>query len=262
MEHVFVKLGGSFITHKDRPVSINYFALKCVREIFRVVAGRQDVSILAGNGGGSFAHYTVLKHAGACSKVRLVKCQESTRILNRIVVDYLVENGILATSVQTSSIIHYDVRSRKYEVFTRPLETLMSLGVIPVVYGECIPTTGEPIIVSTEKVFELISEHIKPKRIVLLTDVSGVYTCDPKTCRDPVMIDRITPSNVAQVLEVLKQGAFVDATGGMFSKVKFMASLAERLGIQIVITSGFDVDSSINAILGGEPLRGTTIYPE
>ncbi|MEM2024754.1 MAG: isopentenyl phosphate kinase [Desulfurococcaceae archaeon] len=261
MSHVFVKLGGSFITHKDKPVSVNYHALKHLREIFRAVLRQQGISVLVGNGGGSFAHYTVLKYANTCNKALLVKCHESTRMLNRMIVDYLLESEILATSVQTSSIVYYDESSQDIDVFTKPVEVLLSLGIIPVVYGDCVPTLSKPIIVSTERLFELIARYIKPRRIVLLSDVGGVYTCDPKACENPVVIYRITPSNIAEVLKVLEQSKHADATGGMFTKVQYMSRLAVKLGIDVVITSGFDVESSVSAILGGEPLRGTVIAP-
>ncbi|MEM4602170.1 MAG: uridylate kinase, partial [Desulfurococcaceae archaeon] len=80
-------------------------------------------------------------------------------------------------------------------------------------------------------------------------------------CENPVVINRITPSNIAEVLKVLEQSKHADATGGMFTKVQYMSRLAVKLGIDVVITSGFDVESSVSAILGGEPLRGTVIAP-
>lgn len=259
MKIVFVKIGGSFITYKSKPVSLNYNALAALKEVFRKILGRDDLRVVAGSGGGSFAHYTVMKYDATGNNLLLIKCQEATRLLNRIIVDYLVENGIPATSVQTSAIVHYDENKKEFEVFYKPIEVLLKAGIIPVVYGECIPKTGKPMVVSTEKVFELLARHIKPSRIVLLTDVDGIYTCDPKTCPHATLIRKITPQNASEVLEILKQYESADVTGGVFGKVQSMIKLSTELGVEVLVTSGFNVDSAVSSILGGCPDRSTLI---
>jgi len=261
-KYVFVKIGGSFITYKNKPVSINYTALTSLKEIFSRVLGRDNLRIIVGNGGGSFAHYVVAKYS-SCSEVNLViKCHEATKALNKIIVDYLVENGIPATSVQTSAIIYYNEESGEFEVFYKPVKKLANMGIIPIVYGECIPVAGKPLILSTESVFSLIARHIKPSRIVLLTDVSGIYTCDPKKCKKATLIRKITPSSVSEVLKILQeQYEHLDATGGILGKVSSMAKLATELGVEVLIVSGFDADSATTAILGGYPQDSTLISP-
>lgn len=257
MKVIFVKVGGSFITQKDVPVKINTSALRALAEILHRVRGR--VRVVLGNGGGSFAHYTVLKYQKSPPHTLLVKCHQATRSLNRIIVDYLVESGIPATSVQTSAIICGS--DGDFEVFSKPIEVLLSNDIIPVVYGECVIGGKGISVISTEKVFELLSRHIKVSRIVLLTDVSGIYTCNPRTCRDAKLINKITPENVHHVLEILKSTSISDATGGVYGKVLVMSTFSFRTGIEVVITSGFDVESATQAIEGLIPERGTIISP-
>jgi isopentenyl phosphate kinase len=254
--YVFVKIGGSFITNKDKPVSLNYRSLQLLYEIVKRVH-TSGVRLIMGNGGGSFAHYTVLKHRDKGSIDLLVKCHEATRSLNRIIVDYLVEGGLPVTSIQTSAIIHY--MEGAFRVFYEPVALLVELGVIPILYGECIPSMRAPIVLSTERVFELLAGYLKPERIVLLTDVSGVYTCDPKTCSNPELIHEITPRNLEEVLELLKRHEKSDATGGVYGKVLLMSKLAFELKTNVVITSGFNVDSAVEAIMGGVPRDSTII---
>lgn len=260
MKTVFLKIGGSFITFKDKPVTLNHTALYSLVDILHRVL-RDRISILAGNGGGSFAHYVVGKYMSTYSNLLLVKCHESTRLLNRIIVDYLVENKIPATSIQTSAFVYYDEEREYFEVFYKPIQILLENGVIPVVYGECIATRRGPLVISTEKVFELIAKYVKPERIVLLTDVDGIYTCNPKRCENPVLIERISSSNLDQVLGELKKYEKADITGSVYGKVLSMSNLARSLGIEIVILSGFNVKSVLDAIHGGYPSRATLITP-
>lgn len=258
MKYVYVKAGGSFITVKDRPVKINYEALESLKKIIQEVRD-SDIGLILGNGGGSFAHYAVLKYINTDDKTLLVKCHEATRTLNRIIVDYLVENNIYATSIQTSAILHYDHKTREFAVFHKPMEALLSKGIVPVVYGECIPTGEKPIVISTEKVFELLAKYIKPHRIILLTDVSGVYTCNPKICSSATLIDRITPRNIDEVLALLKEHEKSDVTGGIYSKVLSTSRLSTELKTEVFILSGFDISSAVEAIKGGYPSNATLI---
>ncbi|MEM0002159.1 MAG: isopentenyl phosphate kinase [Desulfurococcaceae archaeon] len=258
MKYIYVKAGGSFITVKSKPIKINYEALESLR---RIISESKDgeIGLILGNGGGSFAHYTVSKYINTGDETLLVKCHEATRILNRIIVDYLVESNIYATSVQTSAIIQYDHKTGEFAVFYKPVEVLLSKGIIPVVYGECIPTSGKTIVISTEKVFELLAKHIKPHRIILLTDVNGVYTCDPKNCSNATLIDKITPQNINEVLMMLKEHEKSDVTGGIYSKVLSTSRLSFELKTEVFILSGFDVASAVEAIRGGYPRNATLI---
>lgn len=260
MEVVYVKLGGSFLTLKNRPASVNYDALRATLEIFAEVQKR-GVDLLAGNGGGSFAHYVVLKYRERDYRDLLVSCHKATRLLNRLLVDYLVENGIRATSIQTSAILSYDPSSNSFKVYAEPIKVLIENKIIPVVYGECVLRGNSTIAVSTEQVFELLAEVIRPKRIVLLTDVGGVYTCDPKKCTSATLINKITRDNVNEVLSFLRSSGGMDVTGGMYEKVRVVSELAFKLRAEAIITSGFDVESAVAAITGGYPERATLITP-
>ncbi len=255
-KYIYVKIGGSFITNKDNPVSLNYKALKSLYEVLNRI---NSLKIIMGNGGGSFAHYTVLKHRESGGRELLVKCHEATRSLNRIIVDYLVNKGLPVTSVQTSAIVYYDEEKKDFDVFYKPVEILVETGIIPVLYGECIPTKSKPIVLSTERVFELLSRYLKPERMILLTDVPGVYNCNPKTCRNPELIHKITPGNLEDVLKLLRENEKADATGGIYGKVLSMSKLAVELKIDVVVVSGFDVESVIEAIRGGIPRNSTLI---
>ncbi|RLG81421.1 MAG: aspartate kinase [Thermoprotei archaeon] len=256
LEPVYVKLGGSFITHKDKPFSINFKALE--KTLLILGRAKKFTTIVAGNGGGSFAH-PVVKQWIMHDLSDLIKyCQNATRKLNHIIVDYLVNHGVDAVSIQTSAIIVHS--SKEYKVFIEPVRYALRQGLIPVLYGECIysETRGYDIL-STEQVFGVIARYIKPKRIVLLTDVKGVYTCDPRKYTKCKVIDEITKNNLEIVLRSIASSADRDVTGSIYSKVKYMAEISSSLKTDVYVVSGFDVEDSISAILGKKPRTGTVI---
>ncbi len=252
---VYVKLGGSFITYKDKPFSINYSALEKTVSIISRTMDR--VKLILGNGGGSFAHTIVQMYRDKSVDVLLTHCQNSTRKLNTIVVNYLIEHGVRATGIQTSAIMVYE--KGEYSVWVKPIQQALEHGLIPVVYGECIFSDNGYTIVSTEKVFSILSRYFQPKRIVLLTDVPGIHTCDPKECSDAKLIKKITGENLDEVLNLLRKASSMDATGSIYGKVLSMARLSRETCVDVHVVSGFDIESSIKAILGLEYVNGTLI---
>ena len=253
-EIVFIKLGGSFITFKDKYYSINYTALKNTAKIIREVMN--EYSLLLGNGGGSFAHPVVLC-GKAGSVATLVKCQEATRDLNHIVVDYLVDNGIPAVSFQTSAIIYESEQG--LVPFVEPVKIAMKNNIIPIVYGECIHSSKTVYrVLSTEDVFLELAKHIRPSRVVLLTDVKGVYDRDPRHNANANLIKTINTDNYNDVLNSISRNNSKDATGGIVGKVVKMYNLSCRIDAPIFIVSGFDIENAVRAIRGHE-FTGTMI---
>jgi len=253
---VYVKFGGSFLTYKDRPFSVNYDALdKAVQILYRVI---DKVKLIIGHGGGSFAHNVVKWYRDSSPEALLTACQEATRRLNTIFVNSLIEHGLKVTGIQTSAII---VEGEKgIEVYTKSIEMALRSSITPILHGECIFSEKTSYrIMSTEEVFETLSRYFKPKAIVLLTDVPGIYTCDPKTCPNPKLIAHIDSRNIDEVLGILKTSSGCDATGSVYGKVALMARLSRELKVRVAIVSGFDVASAVNAILSCGDFRGTII---
>lgn len=253
---VYVKVGGSFLTYKDKPFSVNYVALSKLVEALSKVYG--SVKLILGNGGGSFAHYVVKQMYNQNVEATLVFCQKATRLLNHILVNYLADYGFKVVSIQTSAfMVHND---SSYEVFIEPLLQALRLNLIPVVYGECIYSKTHGFkVVSTEEVFIELSKFIKPERVVLLTDVNGIYDRNPVMHLNAKKFSLINRGNIGSVLNSIKESSISDATGGVYNKVLKMSELSEKTGVKVYIVSGFNVESVVKAILGYNDVDGTII---
>lgn len=253
--YTYVKIGGSFITYKNKPFSINYNALEKLTNILHRVVDR---NIILGNGGGSFAHTVVNMYREYDPRTLLIHCQNSTRRLNAFIVNYLVEHGLNVIGLQTSAIIYEE--NGEYVVNTKPLEFILGNKAFPIVYGECIfSNTSVYRIVSTEEVFKIISKYFKPSHIVILIDYDGVYTCDPSECSDAELITRIDNNNLDEILNKLSKTISRDATRSIYGKVEETSRLSRELGVRIYIVSGFNINNVVKAILGEEDVYGTII---
>lgn len=118
------------------------------------------------------------------------------------------------------------------------IETLLSLGVTPVVNENDTVVTEEIRYGDNDRLAARVAQMIGADVLVLLSDVDGLYTADPR--RDPAAehlprIARLTPE-----IEAMAGGANAGAgvgTGGMATKLA-AAKIAAAAGCATVITLG------------------------
>ena len=116
------------------------------------------------------------------------------------------------------------------------LVTLLSYGVIPVINENDTVATDEIRFGDNDQLAALVSGLIDAERLIILSDVEGLYSSDPSKNKDAMIIsciDSITPE-----VEASAGGAgSAVGTGGMYSKV-LAAKKALSYGIKVNIISG------------------------
>jgi glutamate 5-kinase len=138
------------------------------------------------------------------------------------------------------------------------VETLLDLGVIPVVNENDTVVTEEIRYGDNDRLAARVAQMIGADLLVLLSDVDGLYTADPR--RNPAAehlarISRLTPE-----IEAMAGGANASAgvgTGGMATKLA-AARIASAAGCATVITLG-QRPSPLLAVEAGE--RATIVEP-
>lgn len=122
------------------------------------------------------------------------------------------------------------------------VETLLSLGVIPVVNENDTVVTEEIRYGDNDRLAARIAQLAGADALVLLSDVDGLYTADPR--RDPTAehLPRIT--RLTAEIEAMAGGANAAAgvgTGGMATKLA-AARIAAAAGCATIITLGHRPD--------------------
>ncbi|WP_293907830.1 glutamate 5-kinase [Phenylobacterium sp.] len=118
------------------------------------------------------------------------------------------------------------------------VETLLGLGVIPVVNENDTVVTEEIRVGDNDRLSARVAQLVGAEALVLLSDVEGLYTADPR--RDPAAtlvarVARLTPE-----IEAMAGGANAAAgmgTGGMATKLE-AARIASHAGCATIITLG------------------------
>ncbi len=138
------------------------------------------------------------------------------------------------------------------------VETLLGLGVIPVINENDTVATEELRVGDNDRLAARVAQMIGADVLVLLSDIDGLYTADPR--RDPsaehlARVTRLTPQ-----IEAMAGGANTGAgvgTGGMATKLA-AARIASAAGCATIITLG-QRPSPLLAVEDGE--RATIIEP-
>ncbi len=226
------------------------------------------LGLMTAHGGGSFPQAgghepRFLDHPD--DPLRLARVAAASRRLNSIVVDALIAAGQPAVAVPGSLLARCD-EGRVVAVRTELVTSLLDSRCLPVLYGDVAPdTTRGGTIASTEPLLALLAADLLPARIILATDVDGVYEGDPAavppgtSAMEP--IERITPDTAPPLLARIggTRREAIDVTGGMASKVALMVAAVEaQPELEVRILSGLR-PGAVVAALRGDPEAGGTL---
>lgn len=124
------------------------------------------------------------------------------------------------------------------------LERLLQWGVMPIVNENDAVSTDEIGIQTTigenDTLSAIVAKLVGADLLILLSDIDGLYTSDPKKNEDARLIptvEDITP----EILELAGGAGSCLGTGGMATKLK-AAKLVMDAGIDMIITNGEDPD--------------------
>jgi glutamate 5-kinase len=138
------------------------------------------------------------------------------------------------------------------------VETLLALGVVPVVNENDTVVTEEIRYGDNDRLAARVAQMIGADLLVLLSDVDGLYTADPR--HDPSAEHLPRVARLTRQIEAMAGGANAGAgvgTGGMATKLA-AARIASAAGCATVITLG-SRPSPLQAVEDGE--RATVIEP-
>jgi len=118
------------------------------------------------------------------------------------------------------------------------IETLLSLGVVPVVNENDTVVTEEIRYGDNDRLAARVAQMIAADALVLLSDIDGLYTADPRRDPSATRLDRI--SEITPAIDAMAGGANAGAgvgTGGMATKIA-AARIARAAGCATIITLG------------------------
>ncbi|MCY3786339.1 MAG: glutamate 5-kinase [bacterium] len=141
--------------------------------------------------------------------------------------------GLVAGQILLTPLDFFE-RSRYLRV-RDTLRCLLSLGVVPVINENDAVADDEITFGDNDRIAALVAQLVQADLLVLLTDIEGLHTADPRFSEETSLISEI--QEIDRELEAAAGGAGgADARGGMASKLS-AARIASWAGVPTVIAS-------------------------
>jgi isopentenyl phosphate kinase len=256
-----IKLGGSVITFKEKPLTPNYQAIDKIANIIRELKKTYKIIII--HGGGSFGHYWSVKYdmhtmPSTYSDEGVAKVRESMIKLNSIIVEKFIAVGIKPFSIQASSLVFNNLPCNN-RIFDT-VDMIKDNDLTPITYGDVIYTSkGNFSILSGDSLMKIISKVLKPKLTIFTTNVDGIY--------DNVINGNLVSKILLDKNKSLLTNTFdnkihfsemsFDVTGGMKRKISEALDIV-NLGVPVYLINGFYPERILD-IINGNDFIGTTI---
>ncbi|KTG27461.1 isopentenyl phosphate kinase [Haloferax profundi] len=220
MSLVVLKLGGSVVTDKDEPETVDDDGLAAAADAVASLAASGQVVVV--HGGGSFGHHHAADHGvssetGTHDAVGVRAIHDAMKRLNDAVLDALAARDVPALPVHPLSA---GARTADGSL-SLPLaatETMLAEGFVPVLHGDVIAHAGEgATIVSGDDLVVSLASGLDADRVGLCSTVPGVLDTDGD------VIPEITAFEDAA--DALGGSESTDVTGGMAAKVRKLLAL-------------------------------------
>jgi len=162
--------------------------------------------------------------AAAIGQIRLVETWRAA----------LARHGIIAAQILVTPD---DTESRRRHLNARAtLTALLGMGAVPIINENDTVATAELRFGDNDRLAARVAQMASADTLVLLSDIDGLYTADPR--RDPTAVHIPTVPELTQEIEAMAGEARPGiSSGGMVTKLA-AAKIATAAGCRMAITDG------------------------
>ncbi|MBF0506049.1 MAG: glutamate 5-kinase [Nitrospirae bacterium] len=233
MARIVIKIGSNILTEASGGLSY-----RRIRAIAGDVSGVYDMGhevVIVSSG----AVAAGMKKLGLGGKPKEIRLKQAAAAVGQSSLMRAYERSFenLGKKVAQALLTREDFSDRvRYLNSKNTLITLLSYGIIPVINENDTVATDEIKFGDNDQLAALVSGLIDAERLIILSDVDGLYDSDPKKNVDAKMIssvDAVTPD----IISAAGGAGSAVGTGGMYSKI-LAARKALSHGIKVNIISG------------------------
>lgn len=232
-----LKLGGSVITYKDKPLTINLNIIEQISKHLKDI----DKPLIIVHGGGSFGHYYSVKydmhskpdkyniHGVAVVRTSMVE-------LNSYITNIMVRHNLNPYTIPPITFMNgKDVIEDKVIEMSKLAEE----GLLPVTHGDVMPISDKTYyILSGDEIMSIFASILKPEKIVFALNVDGIYN----NMNEKRLIEEISAEDAIDLEEVK-----VDVTGGMKRKLREAFKIAGN-GLEVMLVNGLKPERIVKAL--------------
>ncbi len=231
---IVIKIGSSLLVDSETGLIRRDWLTALSEDIARLRARGQEVLIVSS---GSIA---MGRHVLGLPKGSLkLEASQAAAAAGQIQLAHAYQEILALQGLQVAQILLTpgDTEERRRYLNARStLSTLLDLGAIPVVNENDTVATIEIRYGDNDRLAARVAQMISADCLVLLSDVDGLYTADPKDDPSATIVAEVTDLN-DRILAMAGTTQTVEGSGGMPTKLK-AAQIATAAGCTMFIANG------------------------
>ncbi|MCL2075232.1 MAG: glutamate 5-kinase [Betaproteobacteria bacterium] len=245
VKRLVIKIGSALITDNGFEIAVDAIH-DWARQIAKVRQQEKQVLLVS-----SGAIACGMQRLGWEKRPREVRELQACAAIGQMGLAQIYQEAFVRHGLDTAQILltHDDLADRKRYLNARStLNTLLSLGVIPIINENDTVVTDEIRFGDNDTLGALVANATEADVLLILTDQPGLYSADPRKHPDAELIREAVAGDAA--LEAMAGGVgSAIGTGGMLTKV-LAAKRAARSGAHTVIASGREADVILRVACG------------
>ena len=233
---ILIKLGGSIITNKEKPLSPRRKTIDSIAKSLK----KNSEPIIIVHGGGSYGHYWSVKYDMHTKEkkydIRGVAIIKNSMIeLNKIILDSLLKNKLSPYCLPPTDFMSGNKPVSKK---VKEIEKIAKSGMIPVTYGDALWFgQNKTFILSGDKIMTHIAKILKPRLTIFALNEDGVYS-DLRSKKLIYELKGERPSISENKMDV---------TGGMTRKIEEASKIA-KMGMNVFFVNGNKPERIVKAV--------------
>jgi glutamate 5-kinase len=254
VRRVVVKVGSGLVTTPGEGPSSEPIG-RLAADLSALVQDHREVALVS-----SGAIATGMARLGLKARPRSIPEKQAAAAVGQSALMWEYEQAFKKHGIAVGQVLltGQDISDRsRYLNARNTLLALLDFGVLPIVNENDTVAVDEIKVGDNDNLAALVAHLIDADLLVLLTDVDGLYTGDPR--RDPTARRLETVETITDEIQRMVYDASARVSvGGMSTKLQ-AAQKAGASGIPMVIASGREA-GTLPRLLKGEPL-GTYFQP-
>ena len=248
---VVIKVGTSTLTHKTGNLNIRHIESLCRVLSDLKNAGHEIVLVSSGAIGMGVGKLSLKERPSDMPTKQAAAAVGQCELMYTYDKLFSQYNHTVAQLLITGDDIEDETRHIN---FSNTLNRLLQLNAIPIINENDTVATKEIIIGDNDTLAAIVSESVRADKLILLSDINGLYTADPHTDPQAKLIERITKID-DDILALAGGSGSNLGTGGMLTKLQ-AAKICMACGCEMIITNG-NRPTCLYDILDGKSV-GTT----
>lgn len=232
---VVVKVGSSTLTHLSGNLNI-----RRVESLCRVLsdiknAGNEVILVTSGAVSMGLGKLSLKDRPSDIPSKQAVAAVGQCELMYTYDKEFSEYNHVVAQILLSAYDVENDERRKN---FHNTIFRLLDLGVLPIINENDTVATEELAIGDNDTLSAIVAVSAGADLLILLSDIDGLYSDNPKTNPDAVLISEV--NGVTSEIESLAGGSGTAlGTGGMITKLR-AAKIANDAGINMIIANGAD----------------------